>query len=117
MKTNKPSDRARYIMIRVVSEKIPMEQNWPVAEEYRRWIENLTDEQFKSYMERLSPLTQQQTTRELPQVTGAFIAAEAYPPSEAPARERLSRIGGEATAYYALAVWRSIQYEEAREAL
>ena len=104
-------------MTRVVSEKIPMAQNWPVAEEYRRWIENLTDEQFKSYIERLSPLTQQLTIQELPQGTGAFIASEAYPPSEAPARERLSRIGGEATAYYALAVWRSIQYEEARESV
>jgi hypothetical protein len=117
MNTDKPLDRARYIMIRVVSEKIPMAQNWPVADEYRGWIERVSDEEFRAYLRRLSQLTQHLADQEAPKETGVFIAAKAYPLSEAPAREHLSRIGGEATAYYALALWRSLQVEDERSKL
>jgi hypothetical protein len=117
MNTDQSLDRARFIMIRVVSEKIPMAQNWPVADEYKEWVEKLSDEEFRTYLKRLSPLTQHLADQEVPRETGVFIAAKSYPLSEASAREHLDRLGGEATAYYALALWRSLQVEEARKEL
>ena len=58
-------------------------------------------------------LADQQTPKE----TGTFIFFGAYPPAEIQKREQLARIGGEATAYYALALWRSLQVEELKKEL
>jgi hypothetical protein len=117
MNTDQSVDRARFIMIRVVSEKIPMTQNWPVADEYREWVEKLSNEEFRTYLKRLSLLTQHLADQEVPRETGVFMTAKSYPLREASAMEHLDRIGGEATAYYALALWRSLQVEEARNEL
>jgi hypothetical protein len=48
---------------------------------------------------------------EAPQEEGAFSSIKSYPVDQIEVRERLGLVGGEATAYYALAVWRSIEAE------
>ena len=103
--------RAKSIISRVVSEKIPMAQHWPVAGEFKSWIESLSEDDFRTYLDRLSVLTSTLSDEEMPQVKGVFIAAKSYPADQIEARERLGLVGGEATAYYALAVWRSIEAE------
>jgi hypothetical protein len=103
--------RAKSIISRVVSEKIPMAQRWPVAREFKSWIESLSEEDFRTYLDRLRVLTSALSDEEMPQEKGVFIAAKSYPADQIEVRERLGLVGGEATAYYALAVWRSIEAE------
>jgi hypothetical protein len=95
----------------VISEKIPMARHWPVAREFRSWIESLSEDDFKTYLGRLRVLTSALSDAEVPQEEGAFISAKSYPADQIEVRERLGLVGGEATAYYALAVWRSIEAE------
>jgi hypothetical protein len=113
---------AKNIMTRVVMEKIPKAKRWSVSKEFKSWIDSLSKEQFQVYLDRLRLLTQtpsdegpadQETSKE----TGAFIFFGSYLPAEIQKREQLARIGGEATAYYALALWRSLQVEELQKGL
>ena len=109
--------RAKTLMTRIVTEKIPEAKRWSVSKEFKSWIDSLSKEHFQAYMKRLRLLTQASSNdanadRVSSADTGGFILFESYPPAESQKREQLSRIGGEATAYYALALWRSIQAEE-----
>lgn len=113
---------AKTFMTRIVMEKIPQAKRWSVAKEFKSWLDNLPKEQFQSYLERLRLLTatlsdDAPTGGEMSRESGHFILFETYPPGESEKRERLYRIGGEATAYYALALWRSLEVEELRQTL
>ena len=103
--------RAKSIISRVVSEKIPMAEHWPVAKEFESWIEGLSEGDFKSYLDRLRALTSTLSDERMPREKGVFISVKSYPADQIEARERLGRVRGEATAYYALAVWRSVEAE------
>ena len=103
-------------MIRIVMEKIPKAKRWSVAKEFKSWIDGLSKEQLQIYLDRLRLLTRtisvegnadQNPARE----TGTFILFGSYSPAESHKIEQLGRIGGEAAAYYALALWRSLQVE------
>ena len=100
------------IITRVVSEKIPQADRWSVPREFKSWIHSLPDEEFKIYLHRLSGLTKNLSDEELPKVRGVFVAGKAYPVSKMEIKQRLDLIGGEATAYYALAVWRTLEAEK-----
>ncbi|HLA12841.1 MAG TPA: hypothetical protein VJ023_19805 [Pyrinomonadaceae bacterium] len=41
-----------------------------------------------------------------------FVAGKFYPPQKMEIKRRLELIGGEATAYYALALWRTLEAEK-----
>ena len=108
---------AKTFMTRIVTEKIPDAKRWSVSKEFKSWIDGLSKEQFQSYLDKLRALTQTVSEEKSPGYeasteTGGFILFGSYPPSEGKKREQLFRIGGEATAYYALALWRSLQAEE-----
>jgi len=116
MKDEQPHT-ARTIMARIVNEKIPGAKKWSVSKDFKVWIDGLSNDEFEVYLDRLRVLTrvlsdEESSAQDTPRPTGAFIAFGCYPPSEAESRERLARIGGEATAYYALALWRTMQLEE-----
>ena len=113
---------AKTFMIRIVMEKIPRAKRWSVSKEFKSWIDGLSKEQFQIYLDRLRLLTRwlsvegnpdQNPTRE----TGTFILFGSYSPAESNTMEQLARTGGEATAYYALALWRSLQVEELQKQL
>jgi len=113
---------AKTFMIRIVMEKIPRAKRWSVSKEFKSWIDGLSKEQFQIYLDRLRWLTRslsvegtpyQNSTRE----TGTFILFGSYSPAESDTMEQLARAGGEATAYYALALWRSLQVEELQKQL
>jgi hypothetical protein len=109
-------------MTRIVMEKIPRAKRWSVSKEFKSWIDSLSKEQLQTYLDRLRLLTQTlsgeaNADREAPKETGQFIFFGSYPPSESQQREELARIGGEASAYYALALWRSLQVEELQKGL
>jgi hypothetical protein len=104
--------RARMLMVRVVSEKIPQADRWSVPKEYKSWIDGLSDEDFKAYLDRLSILTRHLSDEEYPQQTGVFISGKAYTADKIETKQRLELIGGEATAYFALAVWRALEAEK-----
>ena len=109
-------------MTRVVMEKIPRAKRWSVSKEFKSWIESLSKEQFQAYLDRLRSLTRTLSDSETAvegaaTQTGSFILFGSYPPSEAKQREQIARAGGEATAYYALALWRSLQLEELQREL
>ena len=113
---------AKTIMTRVVMEKIPKAKRWSVSKEFKSWIDNLSKEHFQVYLNRLRLLTQTlsdegNADQEASKETGTFICFGSYPAAESQKREQLARIGGEATAYYALALWRSLQVEEVQEEL
>ena len=113
---------AKTFMTRIVMEKIPEAKRWCVSKEFKSWIDSVAKENFQMYMDRLKVLTQTDSgegnaDQEAPKKTGAFILFGSYSPSEHQQREEIRRIGGEATAYYALALWRSLQAEELREEL
>lgn len=112
---------AKTFMTRIVMEKIPEAERWSVAKEFKAWLDTLPKEQFQSYLERLRLLTatlsDEAPTGETARETGRFILFETYPPGESEKRERIYLIGGEATAYYALALWRSLEVEELRQTL
>ena len=108
---------AKTIMTRVVMEKIPRAKRWSVSKEFKSWIDSLSKEQFQAYLDRLRLLTRTLSDEALsdhdrPGETGTFIFFGSYLPSEIKKRGQLARISGEATAYYALALWRSLQVEE-----
>jgi len=70
---------------------------------------------FETYLDRLRLLNRTLSDREPEGVsheTGTFILFGYYLPAEIKKKEELARIGGEATSYYALALWRSVQIEE-----
>jgi hypothetical protein len=104
--------RAKMIMTRVVTEKIPQADRWSVPAEFKAWIDALSAADFKAYMERLSVLTRGLSDEEYPRETGVFISGKAYTADKWETKERLDLIGGEATGYFALAVWRAIEAEK-----
>lgn len=108
---------AKTAIARIVMEKIPKAKRWPVSKEFKSRIDSLPKEQFEVYLDRLRALNRT-LSDEGPSgastETGTFILFGSYPPSEAQKREQLARMGGEAAAYYALALWRNIQVEELR---
>jgi hypothetical protein len=115
--TDEQVEIAKTIMKRIVCEKIPKAKRWPVSREFGLWIDSLSKDQFQLYLDRLRLLTralsEQETSKEeRPRETGPFILFGSYSPSEAASIQQLARIGGEATAYYALALWRTVQVEE-----
>ena len=112
---------AKTFMVRIVMEKIPKAKRWSVSKEFKAWIDNVSKEQLQMYLDRLRSLTRPLSTetsdQEMPKTSGSFILFGSYSPAESQKREQLFRIGGEATAYYALALWRSIQAEELQKQL
>jgi hypothetical protein len=113
---------AKTIMTRIVMEKIPKAKRWPVSKDFKSWIDSLSKEQFQVYLDRLRLLTRTLSDegladQEAPTETGTFILFGSYLPAEIQKREQLARIGGEATAYYALALWRNLQVEEMQRGL
>lgn len=109
---------AKTAVTRIVMEKIPRAKRWSVSKEFKSWIDSLSKEQFEAYLDRLRLLNRTLSDQE-PEVasneTGTFILFGVYPPTEIKKREQIARIGGEAAAYYALALWRSVQLEELRK--
>lgn len=106
---------AKTAVTRIVMEKIPKAKRWSVAKDFKSWIDSLSKEQFEAYLGRLRailPTPSDEEHSEMPKETGRFILFGSYPSTEIQKREQLARIGGEATAYYALALWRSLQVEE-----
>ena len=108
---------AKTIMTRIVMEKIPEAKRWSVSKEFKSWIDSLSKEQFQVYLDRLRLLTrtlsdQESADQGASKETGTFIFFGSYLPAESQKMEQLARIGGEATAYFALALWRSLQLEE-----
>lgn len=99
-------------MVRIVSEKIPQAKRWSVPKEFKSWIEALSDEEFKSYLDRLRGLTRNLSDEEYPQKTGVFVMGKAYPVEKIATKQRLDLIGGQATAFFALAVWRALEAEK-----
>lgn len=112
MKENEQFSRAKMIMARIVSEKIPQAKQWSVPKEFKSWIDGLDGPQFKAYLERLSVLTRNLSDEETPKEAGVFIAGKSYPVEKMEIKQRLDLIGGEATAYYALALWRTLEAEK-----
>jgi hypothetical protein len=113
---------AKTIMTRIVMEKIPKAKRWSVSKEFESWIDGLSKEQFQVYLDRLRALTRTLSdnglaNQETPEETGTFIFFASCLPTEIQKKEQLARIGGEATAYYALALWRSLQVEELQKGL
>ena len=109
-------------MIRIVMEKIPKAKRWSVAKEFKSWIAGLSKEQLQIYLDRLRLLRQSNSVEGNPdhnpaKETGTFILFATYSPADSDKVEQLYRIGGEATAYYALALWRSLQLEELQKGL
>ena len=98
-------------MTRVVTEKIPQADRWSVPKEFKSWIDDLPDKEFKEYLDRLSVLTRNLSDEKTPQEEGVFVAAKRYPVEKMELKNRLDLIGGEATAYYALALWRTLEAE------
>ena len=98
-------------MVRVVSEKIPQADRWTVPTEFKSWIEGLSAEEFQTYLDRLSVLTRTVSDEESPKQAGVFIAGRSYPVGKMEIKQQLEVIGGEATAYYALALWRNLEAE------
>lgn len=98
-------------MTRVVSEKIPQAEQWSVPKEFKSWIDGLPDQEFKEYLDRLSVLTRNLSDEATPQEAGVFVARKAYPAEKMEIKQRLDLIGGQATAYYALALWRTLEAE------
>jgi hypothetical protein len=112
MKANEQFARAKMIMTRVVSEKIPQAERWSVPREFKSWIDGLRDEEFKTYLDRLSVLTRSLSDEVSPQEVGVFVAGKGYSGEKVEIKQRLDLIGGEATAYYALALWRTLEAEK-----
>jgi hypothetical protein len=112
MKENQQFARARMIMTRVVSEKIPQAERWSVPKEFKSWIDGLPDQEFKEYLDRLSVLTRNLSDEATPPDVGVFVAGKAYPVEKMEIKQRLDLIGGQATAYYALALWRTLEVEK-----
>ena len=111
MKNNEQFARAKLIMTRVVSEKIPQAERWSVPREFKSWIDSLRDEEFKTYLERLSRFTKNLSDEVSTQEVGVFVARKSYSGEKVEIKDRLDVIGGEATAYYALALWRTVEAE------
>jgi hypothetical protein len=112
MKESQQFARARMIMARVVSEKIPQAEQWSVPGKFKTWIDGLPDKEFKEYLDRLSVLTRNLSDEETPQEVGVFVAGKRYPVEKMEIKARLDLVGGEATAYYALALWRALEAEK-----
>ena len=111
---------AKSAITRIVMEKIPKAKRWSVSKEFKSWIDSLSKEQIEAFLDRLRALNRtlsDQGPADASTETGTFILFGSYAPSEAQKREQLARIGGEAAAYYALALWRSIQVEELQKEL
>jgi len=109
---------AKTAITRIVMEKIPRAKRWSVSKEFKSWIDSLSKEQFEAYLDRLRSLNRTLSDQEpegASYETGTFILFGSYPPAEIKKKEDLARIGGEAAAYYALALWRSVQLEELRK--
>ena len=113
---------SKTIITRIVMEKIPRAKRWSVSKEFKSWIDSLSKEQFQVYLDRLRLLTrtlsdESSADQEASKETGTSILFGSYELAEAQKMEQLARIGGEATAYYALALWRSIQTQELQKGL
>ena len=99
-------------MARIVSEKIPQAERWSVPKEFKSWIDQRSDDELRAYLDRLSVMTKNLSDEEHPQQTGVFIAGKAYGVEQMEIKRRLDLIGGQATAYYALALWRTLEAEK-----
>lgn len=109
---------AKTAITRIVMEKIPRAKRWSVSKDFKSWIDSLSKEQFGAYMDRLRLLNRTLSDQEpegASNETGTFILFGYYLPDVVKKKEELARIGGEAAAYYALALWRSVQHEELRK--
>ena len=82
-----------------------------MPKDFDSWIDGLDDNEFKAYLDRLSVLTRNLSDEETRQEVGVFVAGKSYPPEKMEIKRRLELIGGEATAYYALALWRTLEAE------
>ena len=108
---------AKTAITRMVVEKIPRAKRWSVSKEFKSWIDSLSKEQFEAYLDQLRLLNRTLSDQEpegASNETGTFILFGYYLPAEFKKKEELARIGGEAAAYYALALWRTVQLEELR---
>lgn len=112
MNENEQFARAKLLMTRIVTEKIPQAQRWTVPREFKTWIDDLPDTEFKAYLDRLSVMTRNLSDEEPSQEVGVFVAGKSYPVQQMEIKRRLELIGGEATAYYALALWRTLEAEK-----
>jgi hypothetical protein len=109
---------AKTAITRIVMEKIPKAKRWSVSKEFKSWIDSLSKEEFEAYLDRLRLLNRTLSDEEsggASKETGTFIIMGYCLPAEIKKKEELARIGGEAAAYYALALWRSLQLEELRK--
>jgi hypothetical protein len=100
---------AKTAITRIVIEKIPKAKGWTVSKD---WIDSLSKEQFEAYLDRLRLLNRILSDQEAgvaSNETGTFILFGSYPPTEIKKQDELARIGGEAAAYLALALWRILQ--------
>jgi hypothetical protein len=108
---------AKSAITRMVVEKIPRAKRRSVSKEFKSWIDSLSNEQFEAYLDQLRLLNRTLSDQEpegASNETGTFILFGYYLPAEFKKKEELARIGGEAAAYYALALWRTVQLEELR---
>jgi len=112
MKENEKVLRAKMILTRVVTENIPQAAQWSVPREFKSWIDGLNDKDIKTYLDRLSVMTRDLSDEKPPQEAGVFITGKGYPVEKMEIKRRLDLIGGEATAYYALALWRALEAEK-----
>src|SRR6185369_3874575 len=112
MSTTDRYARAKMIMARVVSEKIPQPDHWSVPQQFKSWIDELSDEDFKAYLDRLSVLTRNLSDEDYHKEGGVFVSAKSYPVERMETKQRLDLIGGEACGYYALALWRALEAEQ-----
>src|SRR5258705_4092289 len=103
MKENEQFTRAKMIMTRVVSEKIPQAERWSVPREFKSWIDGLRDEEFKTYLDRLSELTRNLSDEVSPQEVGGFVAGKGYSGEKMEIKNRLDLIGGESPACFCCA--------------
>jgi hypothetical protein len=105
------SARARILIARVVSEKIPQAERWSVPQEFKSWVDGVSDEDFKVYMDRLSALTRHLSDKDYSRKPESY-QRQGVSADKIETKERLELIGGEATAYFALALWRALEAEE-----
>ena len=111
---------AKTAMKEIVRQKIPWVKRWSVCKEFNSWIDSLSKEQFQVYLDRFRSLARTLSDegpadQEEPKETGTIICFGSYLPAETEKIEQRFRIGGEASAYYALAVWRTLQLEGLRK--
>ena len=64
--------RRKNLLIRIVSEKIPMGKRWRVSKEFKNWVDDLSEEEFNDFLDKLGPLTRALSTEETSRPQGDF---------------------------------------------